>query len=121
MAEKKENTMENLISLCKRRGFIYQGSEIRDKKIVDMMLELVEWDESQEYDRLGIDDRTVTILGIEIPHIIIPVRPGRNMGSIIEVADRNNLLKGMGYHSARDFQERLLARIEARPLGDEVE
>jgi len=96
-------------------------SAIRDKKIVDLLLELVEWDESHEYDRLGVDDSTVTILGIEIPHIIIPVRPGRNLGSIIEVAARNNLLKGMGYHSARDFQERLLARIEARPLGDEVE
>jgi len=100
---------------------LYGVSAIRDKKIVDMQLELVEWDESHEYDRLGVDDRTVTILGIEIPHIIIPVRPGRNLGSIIEVAARNNLLKGMGYHSARDFQERLLARIEARPLGDEVE
>ncbi|MEI7816014.1 MAG: HPr(Ser) kinase/phosphatase [Desulfuromonadales bacterium] len=100
---------------------LYGVSAIRDKKIVDMLLELVEWDESHEYDRLGVDDRTFTILGIEIPHIIIPVRPGRNLGSIIEVAARNNLLKGMGYHSARDFQERLMARIEARPLGDEVE
>lgn len=100
---------------------LYGVSAIRDKKIVDLQLELMEWDESEEYDRLGVDDRTVTILGIQIPHIIIPVRPGRNLGSIIEVAARNNLLKGMGYHSARDFQERLLARIEARPLGDEVE
>ena len=100
---------------------LYGVSAIRDKKIVDIMLELVEWDESCEYDRLGVDDRTITILGIEIPHIIIPVRPGRNLGSIVEVAARNNLLKGMGYHSARDFQERLLARIEAGPLGDEVE
>jgi HPr kinase/phosphorylase len=100
---------------------LYGVSAIRDKKIVDMLLELVEWDESHEYDRLGVDDRTATILGIEIPHIIIPVRPGRNLGSIIEVAARNNLLKGMGYHSARDFQERLMARIEAGPLGDEVE
>lgn len=100
---------------------LYGVSAIRDKKIVDLLLELVEWDESHEYDRLGVDDSTVTILGIEIPHIIIPVRPGRNLGSIIEVAARNNLLKGMGYHSARDFQERLLARIEARPIGDEVE
>ncbi|MHB8058768.1 MAG: HPr(Ser) kinase/phosphatase [Desulfuromonadaceae bacterium] len=100
---------------------LYGVSAIRDKKIVDMLLELVEWDESCEYDRLGVDDRTVTILGVEIPHIVIPVRPGRNLGSIIEVAARNNLLKGMGYHSARDFQERLLARIEARPIGDEVE
>jgi HPr kinase/phosphorylase len=100
---------------------LYGVSAIREKKIVDMQLELMEWDESHEYDRLGVDDLTVSILGIEIPHIIIPVRPGRNLGSIIEVAARNNLLKGMGYHSARDFQERLLARIEARPLGDEVE
>ncbi|MHB8120870.1 MAG: HPr(Ser) kinase/phosphatase [Desulfuromonadaceae bacterium] len=100
---------------------LYGVSAIRDKKIVDMLLELVEWDELYEYDRLGVDDRTVTILDIEIPHIIIPVRPGRNLGSIVEVAARNNLLKGMGYHSARDFQERLLARIEARPIGDEVE
>ncbi|MDD2852814.1 MAG: HPr(Ser) kinase/phosphatase [Desulfuromonadaceae bacterium] len=100
---------------------LYGVSAIRDKKIIDMFLELVEWDESSEYDRLGVDDSTVTILGIEIPHIVIPVRPGRDLGSIIEVAARNNLLKGMGYHSARDFQERLLARIEARPLGDEVE
>lgn len=100
---------------------LYGVSAIRDKKIVDMMLELVEWDETQEYDRLGVDDRTTTILGLEIPHISIPVRPGRNLGSIIEVAARNYLLKGMGYHSARDFQERLLSRMESRPLGDEVE
>ncbi len=100
---------------------LYGVSAIRDKKIIDMKLELVEWDESQEYDRLGVDDHTVTVLGVELPHVVIPVRPGRNLGSIIEVAARNHLLKGMGYHSARDFQERLLARIEARPLGDEVE
>lgn len=100
---------------------LYGVSSIRDKKIIDIMLELVDWDEQHEYDRLGIDDRTTTILGIEIPHITLPVRPGRNLGSIIEVAARNHLLKGMGFHSARDFQERLLARIDGRPLGDEVE
>ncbi len=100
---------------------LYGVSSIREKKIIDMQLELVEWDPEHEYDRLGVDDRRVTILGVELPHICIPVRPGRNLGSIIEVAARNFLLKGMGYHSARDFQERLLARMEVRPLGDEVE
>ena len=100
---------------------LYGVSAIREKKIIDMQLELVEWDPAQEYDRLGIDDRKVTIMGVDIPHICIPVRPGRNLGSIIEVAARNFLLKGMGYHSARDFQERLMARIEVRPLGAEVE
>jgi HPr kinase/phosphorylase len=100
---------------------LYGVSSIREKKIIDMQLELVEWDPAQEYDRLGVDDHRVTILGVEISHICIPVRPGRNLGSIIEVAARNFLLKGMGYHSARDFQERQLARMEVRPLGDEVE
>jgi HPr kinase/phosphorylase len=100
---------------------LYGVSSIREKKIIDMQLELVEWDPEHEYDRLGVDDRRVTILGVEIPHICIPVRPGRNLGSIIEVAARNFLLKGMGYHSARDFQERLLARMDVRPLGAEVE
>lgn len=100
---------------------LYGVSSIREKKIIDMMLELVEWDPAQEYDRLGVDDHRTTILGVDIPHIIIPVRPGRNLGSIIEVAARNFLLKGMGYHSARDFHERLLSRMEVRPLGNEVE
>ena len=100
---------------------LYGVSSIREKKIIDMQLELVEWDPAFEYDRLGVDDRQVSILGVDIPHICIPVRPGRNLGSIIEVAARNFLLKGMGYHSARDFQDRLMARMDARPLGNEVE
>ncbi|CAH2030699.1 HPr(Ser) kinase/phosphatase [Trichlorobacter ammonificans] len=100
---------------------LYGVSSIREKKIVDLMVELVEWNPNQEYDRLGVDDHTVSILGVELPHLTIPVRPGRNLGAIIEVAARNFLLKGMGYHSARDFQARLLARMESRPLGDEVE
>jgi HPr kinase/phosphorylase len=100
---------------------LFGVSSIREKKIIDMVLELVEWDPSQEYDRLGIDDQIYTILGVDLTHLKIPVRPGRNLTSIIEVAARNFLLKGMGYHSAREFHEKLLARLEVRPLGDEVE
>lgn len=100
---------------------LYGVSSIREKKIIDLVLELMEWDPNQEYDRLGIDDKTTSILGVDLPHLTIPVRPGRNLGSIIEVAARNFLLKGMGYHSAKDFQQRLLDRMEVRHLGDEVE
>ncbi len=100
---------------------LYGVSSIREKKIIDMVLELVEWNPVQEYDRLGIDEQVHTILGIDLPHLVIPVRPGRNLTSIIEVAARNYLLKGMGYHSAKEFHEKLLARMEIRPLGDEVE
>jgi HPr kinase/phosphorylase len=100
---------------------LYGVASIREKKIIDLVLELVEWDPNQEYDRLGIDDRVYTILGVDLPHMRIPVSPGRNLTSIIEVAAMNFLLKGMGYHSAREFHEKLLARLEIRPLGDEVE
>jgi HPr kinase/phosphorylase len=58
---------------------------------------------------------------VDLPFICIPVRPGRNLTSIIEVAARNFLLKGMGYHSAREFQEKLLARMDVRAVGAEVE
>lgn len=100
---------------------LFGVSSIREKKIIHMVLELVDWDPEQEYERLGIDDRIYSILGVDLPHLKIPVRPGRNLTSIIEVAARNYLLKGMGYHSARDFHERLMARLDVRPLGDEVE
>jgi HPr kinase/phosphorylase len=100
---------------------LYGVSSIREKKIIDMVLELVEWDPLQEYDRLGIDDQVQTILGVDLPHLRIPVRPGRNLTSIIEVAARNFLLKGMGYHSAKEFHEKLLTRLDVRQLGAEVE
>ncbi|HYS44541.1 MAG TPA: HPr(Ser) kinase/phosphatase, partial [Geobacteraceae bacterium] len=100
---------------------LYGVSSIREKKIIDLVLELIEWDPVQEYDRLGIDDQVHTILGVDLHHLKIPVRPGRNLTSIIEVAARNFLLKGMGYHSAREFHEKLLSRLDVRPLGNEVE
>ncbi len=100
---------------------LFGVSSIREKKIIDMVLELVEWDPSREYDRLGLDDKIYNILGVDLHHLEIPVRPGRNLTSIIEVAARNFVLKGMGYHPAREFHEKLLARMEFRPLGDEVE
>lgn len=100
---------------------LYGVSSIREKKIIDMVLELSDWDPKQEYDRLGVDEQTISILDVAIPHLVVPVRPGRNLGAIIEVAARNYLLKGMGYHSARDFQLKLLDRIEVQHLGDEVE
>ncbi len=100
---------------------LFGVSSIREKKIIDLVLELVEWNPSQEYERLGIDDMVYKILGVDLHHLKIPVRPGRNLTSIIEVAARNFVLKGMGYHPAREFHEKLLARMECRPLGDEVE
>jgi HPr kinase/phosphorylase len=98
---------------------------VRDTKKIELVVELVEWREEEEYDRLGVEEMAYTVLEVEISMIRVPVRPGRNMTSIIEVAARNQLLKLQGHHSAREFQDRLNRAIaEARPREyhpDEVE
>jgi HPr kinase/phosphorylase len=101
-------------------------SAVRDRKKIEMVCELVDWDEAQEYERLGIDEQHYTILDIEVPMVVLPVRPGRNLTTIIEVAARNHLLKLQGHHSAREFQDKLNreiadARGGRRAIGDEVE
>lgn len=96
-------------------------SAIRKKKIINLVIELLEWEPSLEYDRLGIDEELYSILDVDLQYLRIPVRQGRNLTSIIEVAARNFLLKGMGYNPARAFDESLMERMEARSLGDEVE
>jgi HPr kinase/phosphorylase len=89
---------------------------VREAKKIELLIELVEWDEEDEYDRLGLDDRRFDVLGVAIPMLRLPVRPGRNIATVVEVAARNQLLKLQGHHSARDFQERLNRAIaEARP------
>jgi len=101
-------------------------ASIRDRKKIELVVELVEWDPNQDYDRLGLEEETYTILGVEVPHLTIPVRPGRNLTTIIEVAARNQLLKIKGYHSARDFQRRLLEELlekegEESSFSEEIE
>lgn len=95
-------------------------SAIRSRKKIELVLELVDWDDRVEYDRLGIEERTHTLLDLELPRLVVPVRPGRNLTTIIEVAARNFLLKEQGHNSAREFQKRLNNRIaasRARTLG----
>src|SRR6185295_11247938 len=96
---------------------------VRDEKKIELVLELMRWDET-EADRLGIDDMSYTILDVRVPLLRIPVSPGRNVSSLIEVAARNRLLQVRGHHSAREFQERLdraLADARERRWRDDVE
>ena len=85
---------------------------IREQKKVDLVLELMEWDAHQEYDRLGFEDEKYSILGFELPMLRIPVTPARNLTTIIEVAARNHLLKLLGYDSALEFEKKLLSKME---------
>ncbi len=86
----------------------------RDQKMIEIVVELVEWDASQEYDRLGIDEQKYSILDVRVPYLKLPVRPGRNLTTLIEVAARNHLLKLKGHFSAHEFQERLNREILAQ-------
>jgi HPr kinase/phosphorylase len=74
----------------------------------------MEWGTYDDYDRLGFEEEKYPILNIELPMLRIPVTPGRNLATIIEVAARNHLLKMMGYHSALEFEKKLLSKIEAQ-------
>ncbi len=90
---------------------LFGVAAVRDMKKVELVVELVEWHPEEEYDRLGVEDRTFTVLDVPVPLLVVPVRPGRNMTTIVEVAARNHLLKLQGHHSARAFQERLSRAI----------
>src|SRR4030042_400710 len=87
---------------------------IRERKKIELVLELTEWDTQREYDRLGFEEEKYSILGVELPMLRIPVTPGRNLPTIIEVAARNHLLKGMGLDSALEFEKKLLRKIEEK-------
>jgi len=100
-------------------------SAVRQRKKVELVAVLTEWQAEVEYDRLGLDEEHYRILDVDLPLLTVPVRPGRNLTSIIEVAARNHLLKEEGHHSAREFQERLNREIAQartrRGLGDDIE
>lgn len=90
---------------------LFGVASVRDQKMIELVIELVDWKSKQEYERLGIDEKTHEILGVPIPFLKIPVRPGRNLTAIIEVAARNQLLKLKGYYSAQEFQEKLTRQL----------
>ena len=89
-------------------------SAVRDTKKIELVVELREWSEGEEYDRLGFDDHFDRILEVAVPVVRLPVRPGRNLATLIEVAARNQLLKLQGTHSARAFRDQLHRAMEAQ-------
>jgi HPr kinase/phosphorylase len=86
---------------------------IRDSKRVQLVVVLEEWDSTKSYDRLGSEEQYMELLGVNIPKLEIPVKPGRNVPIIIEVAAMNERLKSMGYNAAREFNRNILKWIES--------
>jgi HPr kinase/phosphorylase len=100
---------------------LFGVTAIRERKRIDVVVRLVEWSKDTEYDRLGIEDRYQIILGTKIRELVIPVRPGRDMASILEVAARNELLKNAGHHAAREFFSNLEGALLSERARDESE
>lgn len=88
---------------------------VRDRKRIDIVVRLEPWQEGGDYDRLGIDDAHDTILGVRIRMLLVPVQSGRDMGSILEIAARNELLRRAGTHSARNFVDKLNRKRDTVP------
>jgi len=86
---------------------------IRERKQIQLVVKLAEWDSSKNYDRIGLEEQYMEILGVNIPKLEIPVKPGRNIPIIIETAAMNERLKMMGYNAAKEFNQNILKWIES--------
>ncbi len=86
---------------------------IRHEKRVDLVVTLRAWNEVTDVDRLGMEEEFVQILGIDVPHITIPVRPGRDLARLVEVAAFQAKLKATGYNPAKELNDRLISRMAA--------
>ena len=87
---------------------IFGMGAVRDTEKIDMIINLEQWVQGKMYDRFGLESEYTDIMGIKIPTTVIPVRPGRNLAVILEIAAMNNRQKKMGYDTAKEFNERLM-------------
>ncbi|MGO1368604.1 MAG: HPr(Ser) kinase/phosphatase [Senegalia sp. (in: firmicutes)] len=90
---------------------LFGVGSVRNSKTIDLVIELEYWDEKKEYDRTGLDEEYTDILGTKMSKIIVPVKPGRNISMIVEVAARNYRQKKMGYNAALELNNKLMNQI----------
>jgi len=86
---------------------------IRDRKQIELVVTLAEWDSKKNYDRIGLEEQYMEFLGVSIPSLEIPVKPGRNIPTIIKTAAMNERLKKMGYNAAKEFNHNILKWLES--------
>ncbi len=91
---------------------IFGMGAIKMTEKIDLVVNLEPWDQTKFYDRLGLDTEYTNIMGIDVPSMTIPVKPGRNLAIILEIAAMNNRQKKMGYNSAEEFIQRLLHQFD---------
>jgi HPr kinase/phosphorylase len=100
---------------------LFGMSAVREEKNLDLVVNLEPWNENTFYDRLGTSEEFTTILDMKIPAITIPVKPGRNLAIIVEVAAMNNRHKRMGYNAAQEFSKQLDAHFEQMMLESQLD
>jgi HPr kinase/phosphorylase len=103
---------------------LFGVASTRTSKRMELVVQLERWDPAREYDRLGLDENVYELFGVRIPLIKLPVAPGRNLAILVEVAARNQLLRGRGINAAKELvsrMERQLASAEARPAERDVD
>ena len=105
---------ENIRHFIELRGIgiinvrrIFGMGAIKVTEKIDMLIQLEQWDQNKVYDRMGMENEYTQILGINVPSLTIPVKPGRNLAIIIEVAAMNNRQKKMGYNAAHELLRNL--------------
>ena len=86
---------------------LFGMSAVKLESQIDLVVEMEPWKQDKFYDRFGLDEQTMTILGVELPMVTIPVQPGRNLAVIVEVAAMNNRHKKYGFNSAQQMADRL--------------
>ena len=87
---------------------------VKDEANIDLVVKLEPWQDTQVYDRLGLEEPTINILDVNLPIVTIPVKPGRNLAVILEVAAMNNRHKKMGYNAAKSFAEQVDKHLDAQ-------
>ena len=96
---------------------IYGAGAVQRRKTINMHVHLEMWQDGKEYDRLGIEEHTIDILGVKIPSLLLPIHPGRNLAVVLEVAARKFRQKQMGYNAFEDLAQR--STVFARSEDDE--
>lgn len=93
---------------------LYGAVCVRPDKGIDIVVKLEEWDDQHFYDRVGLDEKFIDILGVSVPYHLLPVKPGRDVVLLLETIALNHRLKDMGYNSAKEFNSKLLETIARR-------
>lgn len=92
---------------------IFGMGAVKETEKIDLIIKLELWERGKQYERLGMDDEYTNLMGIDIPSITVPVKPGRNLAVILEIAAMNNRQKKMGYNTALELEKKIMERAAA--------